>query len=93
MEPLGRPEIPNWREPGSGSVWDEVVVSLDDIWAEESGDDGGELLNGDFGGQVDPCFVQGFLDCPEEGGRGVVQARDVVELCHGSCGTKKRQTR
>ena len=41
---------------------------------EQSGDDGGELLNGDFGNQVDPGIIQRFLDGSRESGRGVVQA-------------------
>ena len=74
MEFLVGPEVPDGRVPGPGGVWDKVVISLDDFGEEQSGDDGGELLNGKFGSQVDLGIVQRFVDGSEESGRGVVQA-------------------
>ena len=73
-EPLVSPEVPDRRESGPSGVWDEVVVSLDDLGGEQSGDDGGDVLNGDFRSQVDPSIVQRLLDGPEESGGGIVQA-------------------
>ena len=74
MEPLGRPEIPDGGESGPGGVRDEVVGSLDNFGVDQNRDDGGEFLNGDIGGQVDPSFVQGLLDRAEKTRIGVVQA-------------------
>jgi hypothetical protein len=64
----------------------EVVVNLDHFCGEQGRNDGGGVLNGNFGSQVDPGIVQRFLDGPEESGRVVVQGRD-VKLGDGSCRT------
>ena len=74
MEPLSRPEVPDGRESGSSGVRDEVVIGRDDFGGEQSGNDGQNFLNGDLVSHVDPSFVEGFLDRPEEFGIRMVQA-------------------
>lgn len=90
VEPLSRPEVPDGRESGSSGVLDEVVIGEDYSGGEQSGSEGGDLLDGDFVGQVDPSFVNGLLDRLEKCGR-ILVTRDVVELGDGSCGTEKKK--
>ena len=72
VETLGRPKIPDGREPRPGRIGDEIMISEDEVWREQGRGDSGNLLNGNLGSEGGPGFVQGFLDSLEEGGRRVV---------------------